>query len=391
MKAEERSCEIPGLPTDTDLKQDEFIPVWPQGDGRAFAGKAFAVNAALKNIDQTSAVNLTLPKAIYGVTGVELVIRLDNLFLLHDKSQVKVDIMCEVGSCENRVWRYTADRPGRYHAQVEVADLSGRQLGIAETEIVISDIAAGNDQNISMLMIGDSLLAKAQSAGFLLENMNLHGNKNFTLIGSHSGAGAPLALGTAAVEAYGGWRWAHFLEKYTDEDSYRCKSKFLRKDENGKLHLDFGAYLGKYYQGRTPDIILVLLGCNDIAHASMDDFSSWMEESRTKRRQLLEHIRAVAPSSIIGLVTLPPANSRHKAYLENYHGVVVHQQYRYNQLTYVKELLMDYQDDPAYSIIPIFHGIDSEADYPEDNSIHPNDQGYRNFALAFEAWIKAMF
>ena len=44
MKAEERSCEIPGRPTDTDLKQDEFIPVWPQGGGKAFAGKAFEID-----------------------------------------------------------------------------------------------------------------------------------------------------------------------------------------------------------------------------------------------------------------------------------------------------------------------------------------------------------
>ena len=391
MKAAEQSCEIPGRPSDSDLKQDEFIPVWQPGNGKAFAGKAFAVNAALKNIDETSAVNLTLPKAFYGMTGIELEIRLDNLFLLHDKSQVKVNINCAVGNCSDRIWRYTAGHPGRYPAQVEVTDLSGRQLGYAETEIVISDVNAGNDQNISMLMIGDSLLAGAQSAGFLLESMRSHGNKNFTLIGSHSGLGKPLAEDIAAVEAYGGWRWAHFLEKYSDEDSYRCKSKFLRKDENGQLHLDFAAYLKKYYQNRTPDIILFFLGCNDIAHAAMDDFSGWLEESRFKRRRLLEHIRSVAPTAVIGLVTLPPANSRNKAYLNNYHGTVVHQQYRYNQMTYVKQLMLDYQDDPAYSIIPIYHDIDPEADYPEDNAVHPNPQGYRKFAISFESWIKAMF
>ena len=391
MKADEKSCEIPGRPTDTDLKQDEFIPVWPQGDGKAFAGKAFPVNAGLKNIDEASAVNLTLPKAIYGITGVELQIRLDNLFLLHDRSQAEVKINTPVGVCENRVWRYTAEKPGRYPASVEVTDAAGRQLGYAETEIVISDASAGNEQNISMLMIGDSLFAGAQCAGALFENMHVRGNKNFTLIGSHSGVGKPLSLEKVAVEAYGGWRWAHFLEKYSEEDSYRCKSKFLRKDEDGKLHLDFAAYLDKYYQGRIPDVILILLGCNDIAHASMDDFSSWMEESRIKRRQLLEHIRLVAPNSIIGLVTLPPANARHKAYLDNYHGVVVHQQYAYNQLTYVKQLMLDYQDDPGCSIVPIYPGIDPVADYPEDNSIHPNERGYFNFALAIEAWLKAMF
>ena len=213
MKFDGKSCEIPGRPTDSNLKLDTFVPQWPAGDGKPFAGKAFAVNAALKNIDKTSAVNLTLPKAIYGITGIELQIRLDNLFLLHDKSQAEVKINCPVGVCENRIWHFTADKPGRYPAQIEVVDAGGRQLGYAETEIVISDSASGNDQNISMLMIGDSLFAGAQAADSLLKNMHLRGNKNFYLFGSHSGRGAELAVGKAAVEAYGGWRWAHFLEK----------------------------------------------------------------------------------------------------------------------------------------------------------------------------------
>ena len=391
MKADEKSCEIPGRPTDSDLKLDTFVPIWQTGSGKPFAGKAFAVNAGLKNIDMASSVNLTLPKAIYGITGVELQIRLDNLFLLHDKSQAEIRISSPVGVCENRVWHYTADKPGRYLAQIEVADAAGRQLGIAETEIIISDASAGNEQNISMLMIGDSLFAGAQAADSLLKNMHLRGNKNFYLFGSHSGRGAELAAGKAAVEAYGGWRWAHFLEKYEPGDVYNCKSKFLQQQSDGKLKLDFGAYLDTYHQGKAPDVIVILLGCNDIAHASMDDFSRLLEDSRCKRRELLEHIRSVAPDSIIGLVTLPPANSRHKAYLDNYHGVVVHQQYAYNQLSYVKQLMLNYPDDPDYSIVPVYPGIDPEADYPEDNSIHPNDQGYFKFALAIEAWLKAMF
>lgn len=391
MKVDERSCEIPGRPTDSNLKLDTFVPVWQEGTGTRFAGKAFAVDAALKNIDIASSVNLTLPKAIYGVTGVELQIRLDNLFLLHDKTQVNVNISTPIGNCSDRVWRYTADKPGRYPALVEVTDRAGRQLGIAETEIVISSAAAGNEQNISMLMIGDSLFAGAQAADSLLKNMRLRGNENFYLFGSHAGRGKELSSGCAAVEAYGGWRWAHFLEKYEEGDLYNCKSKFLQMQKDGSLKLDFGAYLDTYHQGKAPDVIAILLGCNDIAHASMDDFSRWMEESRCKRRELLEHIRSVAPDSIIGLVTLPAANSRHKAYLENYHGVVVHQQYAYNQLTYVKQLMLDFQDDPDYSIVPLYHAIDPLADYPEDNSIHPNEQGYFNFALAIEAWLKAMF
>jgi lysophospholipase L1-like esterase len=155
--------------------------------------------------------------------------------------------------------------------------------------------------------------------------------------------------------------------------------------------LDFKAYLEKYHQGRVPDVIVILLGCNDIAHACNEDFERWMAASRAHRKQLLDHIRENAPGSIIGLVTLPPANLRNKAYIENYHGNVVLQQFVYNQNAYVKQLLLDYQDDPEYSIVPIYQVVDGMADFPVDNAIHPAPSGYSNFAAAIENWLKSLF
>ena len=387
----DKSCEIPGRPSDSELAASEFIPIWPEGNGVPFAGKAPQMKQNLKNIDLTSAVNLTLPKAFFGITGRECRIILNNLVVLHNKAQLQFKVTSPVGIVSDGVWSYTADVPGRYPMTIEVCDLSGRQLGLAETEIIISDVKAGNDQNISMLMIGDSLFAKGEAAAFLLENMHAHGNSNFYLLGSHSGAGAALEVGKAAVEAYGGWRWGHFIEKYEDKPVYNAKSKFLQPEPNGSLKLDFKAYLDKYHQGKVPDVIVILLGCNDIAHACNEDFERWMEASRSHRKQLLDHIRENAPGAIIGLVTLPPANLRHKAYVENYHGNVVLQQFAYNQIAYVKQLLLDYQDDPEYSIVPIYQVIDGMADFPVDNAIHPAESGYRNFAIAIENWLKSLF
>lgn len=391
MKHGEKSCEIPGRPTDSMVLESEFIPLWQAGNGLPFAGKVPQTDPALKNIDEASAINLTLPRAFFGITGVECRIILDNLFVLHNKAQVTVAVDCPVGNVSGGVWRYTADVPGRYPMCVEVKDAAGRQLGTAQTEIVISAVDAGNEQNVSMLMIGDSLFAKGESAGFLLESIREHGNSNFYLFGSHSGAGRPLALNQPAVEAYGGWRWAHFMEKYEDTGLYNSRSKFLQKSADGTLKLDFQAYLDKYHQGKAPDVIVILLGCNDIAHASPDDFDEWMSASRNYRKQLLEHIRSVAPDAVIGLVTLPPGNRRNKCYVENYKGNVVLQQFVFNQNAYVRQLLLDYQDDPAYSIVPVYQAVDGMADFPEDNAIHPAPSGYRNMAMAIEAWFKALF
>ena len=387
----DKSCEIPGRPGDSDLEICEFIPEWPEGNGKPFAGKAPQLKSELKNIDLDSAVNLTLPKAFFGITGCECRIILNNLVVLHNKNQLQFKVTSPVGTVSGGVWRYTADRPGRYPMSIEVCDRAGRQLGFAETEIIISDCHAGNDQNISMLMIGDSLFAKGEAATFLLDNMRAHGNPNFYLLGSHSGAGKPLEAGKAAVEAYGGWRWGHFIEKYESGPAYNAKSKFLKQESDGTLKLDFKGYLEKYHQGKVPDVIVILLGCNDIAHACNEDFDKWMSASRAHRKQLLDHIRENAPGAIIGLVTLPPANLRNKAYVENYHGNVVLQQFAYNQIAYVKQLLLDYQDDPEYSIVPIYQVVDGMEDFPVDNAIHPAPGGYSNFAVAIENWLKSLF
>ena len=391
MSEREINCEIPDRPTDSNLKLDDFVPQWQSEKGKSFSGKPFAVDKNISNMDLESSITLTLPQAIYGITGEECRIFVENLYLLHDKNLVNIKIICPVGIFDGKWWRYTAGQPGVHPMSVEAYDRAGRLVGQAETQIVIADAKNGNDENISMLMIGDSLFAGAQCANSLLKNMREHGNANFYLMGSHAGRGASLELGKAAVEAYGGWRWAHFIEKFEDGDTYNCKSKFIRLMPDGSKKLDFAGYLEKYHMGKAPDVIVILLGCNDIAHASMDDYTDWLADSKRYRKQLLDHLRACAPDAVIGLVTLPPANGRNKAYLDNYHGVVVHQQYRFNQLNYVRELMLDYQNDPDYSIIPIFPSIDPFADYPEDNSIHPNDQGYGNFAKVIEAWLKAMY
>ncbi|MBQ9089189.1 MAG: hypothetical protein IJY46_10480 [Lentisphaeria bacterium] len=386
------NCEIPGRPTDPFRDLNDFVPQWRAGDGKPFAGKLPKVNTALKNIDRESAVMLTLPKAFFAIAGEEVCIGLDNLFVLHDKKRAEVKVSSPVGKVEGKWWRFTPDAPGRFPVKVEVCDLAGRTLGCAETELIVSAPDAGNEQNITMMMIGDSLLSGAVAAKELFRRMKEHGNKNFRLIGSHSGGGRPLELDKEAVEAYGGWRWATFQEKWDAESTaYNSKSKFIRFQEDGSKVLDFQAYLDKYNQGAAPDIILFFLGCNDIAGAMAHQFDDMLMDSINYRKKMLAHIRSVAPEALIGLVTLPPANSRDAAYLENYKGVVVRQQYMFNQMGYIQQLMGEYQDDPDYSIIPLYLGIDSDADYPENNAVHPTPEGYCKFGKCFEAWVKSLF
>lgn len=385
------NCEIPGRPSDPFRTLDEFVPEWRPGSGKPFSGKLPQVNSGLKNIDRDSAIMLTLPKAAFAIVNEEFAINLENLFVLHDKSRAVIKVTSSCGKVEGNWWRFTPDSPGRYPFSVVVEDRAGRELGRAETEIIASDADAGNEQNITMMLIGDSLLSGAQAAGELLEKMREHGNSNFRLVGSHSGAGKALAQDSVAVEAYGGWRWSTFQEKWTDGEAYNSRSKFLRVKDDGSKVVDFQMYLDKYNQGKAPDVILFFLGCNDVAGAKKHELGSMIDSSVEYRRKLLTHIRQVAPNALFGLVTLPPANCRDDAYLENYKGVVVQQQYLLNQMSYVRQLMEEFQDDPDYSIIPLYLGVDCEADYPENNAVHPNLDGYKKFGRCFECWVKSLF
>lgn len=237
------------------------------------------------------------------------------------------------------------------------------------------------------MIIGDSIMGGAQIANDLQAGLLKRGNSNIRLMGSHSGGGKPLAIGKAAVEAYGGWTWAAFLSRWNPGDGYNKRTKFMKK-ENGKLVFAIQDYLNKYNAGKAPDVVIIYLGCNDIAAAKMNTIERQIETSFKNRKVLLTELQRVMPNTIFGLALLAPANQRAAAFERNYKGAIPVQQYHYNQFTYVRRTLKEFQNVKNVSLIPFYVSVDDFADYPEFNAVHPNRTGQQNLALQLEMWYK---
>ena len=380
------NAEIIDRPSDSNAILNEFIPIWPQGTGKKF-NASFPPISKVNNLDKDSIISLTLPKTIYGMVGYETRIYFNNLVICYNKSLLKFSVQCDIGCYNNSYWSVTPNMPGDYPLTINIKDANNRIVGTAETIVKVANPQNGNDQNIVVLIVGDSIMGNAKIADFLQENIIKNGNKNIRFMGSHSGGGAPLAINKAAVEAYGGWQWETFMTRYLDGEEYNKKTKFM-KMENGQLIDGIQDYLNKYNAGMAPDIVIFSLGCNDIACANMSNINSEIEKSVTNRTKLLAMCRKAMPNSLFGITLLAPPNCREEAFEINYKGSIQRHQYLYNQLSYVKRTLEDFQDDNNYSIIPIYAGVDELADYPNDNAVHPNEIGQRRFALMLEMWLK---
>ena len=380
------NAEIPDRPSDPEAILNEMIPDWKEGTGKPFKGALKPV-LSVKNIDSSSVVFLTLPKVIYAMVGTETRVYFKNLVFSPDKSLLDFSAECEIGSFNDSYWSVTPEVPGEYSLKITVKDSAGRIVGNAETILRAADPQNGNDRNIVVMIVGDSIMGNGKIADFLQEQVAEHGNFNLRLMGSHSGNGTPLAEGKAAVEAYGGWCWDSFMTLWNPGEEYNKRTKFM-KMENGQLVEAVQEYLNKYNKGKAPDIVIFSLGCNDIACANMGTIENAIGKSVENRDKLLKMFRAAMPDTLFGIVLLAPPNGREQAFEINYKGSIPRRQYLYNQFFYVRRTLKDLQDSPDCDLIPIYTGVDEFEDYPEDNAVHPIEPGQRRFADMLEMWLK---
>ena len=381
-----KNAEIPGKPSDSTALLNENVPVWETGTGKDFSA-GFPEKPDVKNIDTASIVQLMLPKIVYAETGIETRIYFHNLVLAYDKSILKFSVECDVGINHGSYWSFTPDKPGEYRLKIITTDSAERVVGEAETIVKAASADNGNDQNIVAMIVGDSIFGNGKIADFLQEGMILRGNHNFRLMGSHSGQGAPLAIGKAAVEAYGGWCWDTFMTLWKPGEEYNVRTKFM-KMSGEKLEPAVQEYLDKYNAGKAPDIVIFALGCNNIACASMGNIEAQIRKAEVDRTALLSMFRSAMPETLFGVVLLAPPNGRENAFEINYKGLIPRRQYLYNQFSYVKTVMETLQDSGEISLIPFYTGVDEFSDYPEDNAVHPNETGQRRLALMLEAWLK---
>ncbi len=365
-------------------------------------------NPAVPQADEAQAIadakplRLVLPPDMYAVPGHEISIYFDNIMLTPNISNYCIDVTCNRGRQDADRWRYipAPEDVGQFGLTVQVLDAATRLIEEASTMIHVVPADAGAGKQVSILNIGDSLTNAGYISGGLYTLCQAEANPVLKMVGDRKGS-----VEGAWHQGYGGWTWLAFCTRWTEGTDDRAKSPFLRL-EGDKAVLDFQAYCERLNDGKAPDFVTVLLGCNDTFGATEETIEERIDSMFLYADMLLAELRRVGPDTQIGILLLVPPAASQDAFGSNYRCGQTRWQYRRNVQRVVERQLEKFGGREAENIfiIPANVNLDCANNYPaqsepansrnetkvlrQSNGVHPAATGYCQIADSIYYWLK---
>ena len=353
--------------------------------------------------DQSSAAaksrpyRLTLPPAVYAVPGVEMSLYFENTVLVAADQKVGFDVECSLGIVEARRWRLKAEssQVGRVPLKLKVKDESGKVVAEAVTQVHVVPAEAGQDKDITLLIVGDSLTHASIYPNEIARLLSLPGNPKWQMLGTHKPAGVAAGV---AHEGYGGWTWAAFNSRFDPKAPPPGKvtsSPFVfGVGEKPEPKLDVARYIAERAGGRPPDFIIVMLGINDCFSFNPDDavqLDAQIDGVFKEADKLIAEFRRAIPQAQIGVCLTTPGNSRDAAFYANYKDRYPRWGWRRIQQRLVEKELEHFRNREADQlfIVPTELNLDVVDGYPENNGVHPNATGYQQIGATIYSWLKS--
>lgn len=339
--------------------------------------------------------DLALPAELYATPGEEICVYFDNVVCTKTPEAYEFTVNCPIGKTEDIRWRVKplASQAGPHSFTLEVKDKTGKKVLAKKTvRLVVAGRTPARKTPRRLLLVGDSLTEAGVYATELVRLLEEPGNEDWVLLGSQE-------LGKRVRhEGYSGWRWKTFLTQYpTDPAATKeRRSPFLFVSGKGDPKLDIERYLREVCGGVPPDVILFLLGTNDISGAARDPDNdktvrATLDELFKNSDTLVRAFRKAAPGARIGLCLTPPPNAREAAFEANYKGDYTRWNWKRAQFLLVHRQIREFGGREAENVfaIPAHLNLDPAAGFPENDSVHPNADGYKQIAASLYAWIKA--
>lgn len=343
-------------------------------------------------------VSLTVPEVFFAVEGVETGVVLPTFVKFAEDEDLRFEVDCAAGESDGYRWRINAraEEVGDHSFTLRVRSAEGRLLDQEDFRVKVVPADAGNDQEFSLLIMGDSLTNASRYPNTIAGLLRKEGGPRFHLMGTHHPASADPDV---FHEGYGGWSWERFCTRFTPEENQVGKTRtspfVFPNPDKGEPELSVARYFQEYHAGEAPDFVTVLLGINDCFHADPEDAQAI--EERIDRMMgyaetFLVQLRKAAPETKIGICLTPAPNVRDGAFTANYKGRYARKGWRTIQYRLVQRQLEAFSGREGENIfvIPTANTVDPMEGYPEDNAVHPNDAGYRDLGVVIYAWLKAM-
>jgi len=337
-------------------------------------------------------IRLTLPPTGYAVVGEEMNVYFENVVLAEKPAELRFVVTSPLGQTVDNRWTVTpaADEIGDHAWQVAV--YRGDQK-LAEEAMTwhVSPAKVTTDREIKLLIVGDSLTNATVYPKDLAERLTKSGVK-WTMFGTNR----PLAdKPEVGHEGYGGWTWQRFITLYNPEpwkDGIRNSSPFLFPPAD-KPQLDIARYIKEQCGGTPPDYVIFKLGINDCFGANPNELAKTdqsIDAVEGYANILIDAFRQAAPNAELGICLTTPGNALDAAFEDNYKGAYPRWGWKRIQHRIVERQLARFtgdKADPKIHIIPTELNLDTLDGYPANNSVHPNEAGYRQIAATIHAWL----
>jgi len=337
---------------------------------------------------------VVLPKECYAVVGNETNIYFRNTVVTTPKGH-SFSVECNVGKVDGNRWTFTPSTAdvGIHSLAIALKSESGKTVATAKTDIRVTRANAGEKDELSLLVIGDSLTHATAYPNEIARLLAQPGNPKWKMLGTHK---PKSAADRVAHEGYGGWTWSRFVSKFepNPDGTHGKRSSpfvFLGKDKAPKL--DFARYVKESCGNHPPDFVVIMLGINDCFSANpndVDQIDERVDVMFAQAKILLKSIRAAAPDAQIGVCLTTPGNSRDGAYYANYKDRYTRTGWDRIQrrLVYRQILHFSGRESEQLFVVPTELNLDIVDGYPENNGVHPNGDGYRQIGSSIYAWLK---
>ena len=353
-----------------------------------------------------------LPADIYAVPGVETNVYFDNIVLHPHSDMMLWDVDCDLGAQQTERWTAVPieGQVGDHALTIRIVSPEAAVLHEMQTTVHVVPPTAGAGREITVLCVGDSLTNASSYTQRLVELFSQDQSVNATLIGENGPGGDS----GNRHEGYGGWTWDGFVNRWDPEADWkdvngtrrRVRSPFLF-EVDGQPKLDFQRYLDKNNDGRPPDFITILLGCNDTFSSDETNIEERIDAMFGNMETLLAEFRRVAPGTPIGVLYLVPPAASQDAFGANYKCSQTRWQYRRNQHRVVEREMQTCLGREAENIfmVPAFVSLDTVWGFPAamappnpyssdtvrrmSNGVHPAQPGYYQIGDGIYCWIKS--
>lgn len=301
------------------------------------------------------------------------------------ESDLKFQVRCNVGEADNTRWRLLATDAdiGDHTLQLRVGEET------AETTVCVVPRNAGDERDIALLIIGDSLTNASAYPNEIARLLGKPGNPIWQMLGTHRPSSA---AENVAHEGYGGWTWNRFRTKFDPDNPQPGKTSSSPFVFDGELN--FERYFDERCDGRRPDYVTILLGINDCFHPNPDDpaaVEARIDLMISESRQLLAAMRDSLPDADIGIGLTTPGNVRDKAFEANYKDRYTRWGWRRIQHRLVEREIEEFggREEDGIFLIPTNLNLDCDGGYPDNNGVHPNAVGYAQIGSTIYSWLKA--